>query len=82
MKDSPESHEKMPAHISPMLATLIREPFDDPNAKLKLKLDGYRALTEIPHKNIKLISRNNKLLNNIFPDIIRDLEILLIMKSY
>lgn len=69
-----EHHEKMPTHISAMLATLITEPFDDPAWIFEIKLDGFRALAHIKNHKIKLLSRNNKILNDDFPVIISDLD--------
>ncbi|GAA4317142.1 DNA ligase D [Compostibacter hankyongensis] len=57
--------EKAPAapfseNLSPMLATLVDEPFDDEDWEYEIKWDGYRALG-FRHKHITLLkSRNNK----------------------
>lgn len=69
-----KDHDKMPAHLSPMLATLIKSPFDDPDWIFEIKLDGFRALAQIKNHKVKLISRNNKLFNDQFPIIITNLQ--------
>ena len=47
----------MPRNISPMLATLITEPFDNENWIFEIKWDGYRAVAYCGD-TIELISRN------------------------
>src|SRR5690606_1400608 len=49
-----------PKTISPMLATLTDEPFDDPEWEYEVKWDGYRALAFRNGKQTALKSRNNK----------------------
>ncbi|TDW46669.1 bifunctional non-homologous end joining protein LigD [Flavobacterium sp. 270] len=51
---------KMPVNIKPMLATLVNEPFDDPNWSYEVKWDGYRALCYINKGEVSIASRNNK----------------------
>lgn len=51
---------KMPAAIKPMLATLVSEPFDDPDWTYEVKWDGYRALAYINKGDVSISSRNNK----------------------
>jgi bifunctional non-homologous end joining protein LigD len=46
--------------IKPMLATLVNEPFDDPDWVYEIKWDGYRALGFINKGEVQLLSRNNK----------------------
>jgi bifunctional non-homologous end joining protein LigD len=54
------SKTKMPEKVKPMLATLVNEPFDDPDWSYEVKWDGYRALAYVNGGNIELTSRNNK----------------------
>jgi bifunctional non-homologous end joining protein LigD len=51
---------KMPASVKPMLATLVDEPFDDPDWLFEVKWDGYRSIGLINKGNVQLLSRNNK----------------------
>jgi bifunctional non-homologous end joining protein LigD len=51
--------EPLPHPKSLMLATLISEPFDDPDWLFEIKWDGYRALCTIDEKDkLTLVSRN------------------------
>ena len=55
-----------------MLATLVKEPFDDKGWIFEIKLDGYRALA-YKNKNVELISRNAKKFTH-FSQIVEDLK--------
>ncbi|MEJ7557698.1 MAG: DNA ligase D [Pedobacter sp.] len=46
--------------MKPMLATLVNEPFDDPDWQYEVKWDGYRALAFLNKGEVDLVSRNNK----------------------
>jgi bifunctional non-homologous end joining protein LigD len=72
LKRAPKS--KMPVGIKPMLATLVDEPFDDPNWVYEVKWDGYRALGFINKGEIELLSRNNKTFNEKFYPIYQVLQ--------
>ncbi|MEJ7692490.1 DNA ligase D [Daejeonella sp.] len=65
---------KFPAGIKPMLATLVDEPFDDPDWVYEVKWDGYRALGFIQDGSVELFSRNNKSFNDKFYPIKKTLE--------
>src|SRR3569833_454617 len=54
----------MPLHIKPMLATLVNEPFDDPDWIFDVKWDGYRAVSYINDGAVDILSRNNKSFND------------------
>jgi len=56
LKDAPV--KPMPHGIKPMLATLVREPFDHPDWIFEVKWDGYRAVAEIRDRAVSLYSRN------------------------
>ncbi len=58
-----------PGFQPPMLATLSREAFDDPDWIYERKLDGQRVLIYQDDKKLKLYSRNEKLLNDTFPEL-------------
>jgi len=48
----------MPHRIKPMLATLAKDPFGDPDWIFEMKWDGYRAIAEIGNGDVSLYSRN------------------------
>ncbi len=52
--------ENFPDEIKPMLATLVGEPFDDPDWSFEVKWDGYRAIAYINNGKVRLSSRNQK----------------------
>ncbi|MCD0467249.1 DNA ligase D [Flavobacterium sp. ENC] len=51
---------KIPVTVKPMLATLVSEPFDDPDWTYEVKWDGYRALAYLNKGSVSVSSRNNK----------------------
>ncbi|MGZ8551746.1 MAG: DNA ligase D, partial [Chitinophagaceae bacterium] len=55
-----------PKTISPMLATLVDKPFEEPGWIYEIKWDGYRAVGLVNKKKVQLISRNNKSFNDKF----------------
>jgi bifunctional non-homologous end joining protein LigD len=58
---------KIPIGMKPMLATLVDEPFDDPEWIYEVKWDGYRALGFcLKNGDVQLLSRNNKQFNEKF----------------
>ena len=57
----------MPRNIKPMKATLVDEPFDDPDWLYEVKWDGYRALGFINKGEVELISRNNLPFDKFYP---------------
>lgn len=58
---------KIPIGMKPMLATLVDEPFDDPEWRYEVKWDGYRALGfSLKNGDVQLLSRNNKQFNEKF----------------
>ncbi|KIO77354.1 DNA ligase [Pedobacter lusitanus] len=58
---------KIPIGMKPMLATLVNEPFDDPDWVYEVKWDGYRALGfTLKNGDVQLLSRNNKQFNDRF----------------
>lgn len=72
-KDEKKKRTKLPGFIKPMLATLKKEPFDDPDWLFEIKWDGYRSLAYID-ETVNLYSRNENLFNSLFPFLIKDLE--------
>ncbi|MBS1662386.1 MAG: DNA ligase D [Bacteroidetes bacterium] len=57
----------IPHDISPMLATLVDAPFDDPGWSYEIKWDGYRALAYLQKGQVELRSRNNKSFEKYYP---------------
>lgn len=57
-----------------MLATLSDKPFSDPNWIFEPKLDGMRCLLEKKGSKIVILSRNRKIQNNVFPEIVAALK--------
>lgn len=55
-----------PADIAPMLATLVNEPFNDPDWVYEVKWDGYRAIAYLHGDKVDIRSRNNKSFNDKF----------------
>lgn len=65
LKSAPKS--AAPANIKPMKATLVDEPFDDPDWFYEVKWDGYRAIAVISETDVQLISRNNLPFDKFYP---------------
>ena len=63
----------MPREVKPMLATSVKEPFNDPEWIFELKLDGYRCIAEIERGKVALYSRNNISFNLRFATVARTL---------
>jgi bifunctional non-homologous end joining protein LigD len=55
-----------PKTVSPMLATLVDKPVEEPGWIYEIKWDGYRAIALANGKTLDLISRNNKSFNEKF----------------
>ena len=51
---------RLPAHVQPMLATLVAEPFDKPGWVYEEKYDGDRMLAHKQGARVRLLSRNAK----------------------
>ena len=62
----------LPAVIKPMLAGLVRRPFDSPDHIFELKWDGARTLAFIENGEVRLQSRNLKNVTAQYPEL-RDL---------
>lgn len=65
LKKAPKS--AIPNKVKPMKATLIDEPFDDPDWLYEVKWDGYRAIANVSKTAVKLISRNNIPFDKYYP---------------
>jgi DNA ligase D-like protein (predicted ligase) len=65
-----------PNWISPMLATLEKRPFFEKGWIFEKKFDGIRCLVFAKGDTIKMYSRNHKLINNTYPEILTSLATL------
>ena len=72
LQDAPV--KPMPHGIKPMLATLVREPFNQPDWLFEVKWDGYRAIAEIRDGGVSLYTRNQTSLNKKFSPIADSLQ--------
>ena len=63
-----------PKTFSPMLATLVDKPFDEPGWLYEIKWDGYRAVAMINKGKVNLVSRNNKSFNEKFYPVVDTLK--------
>lgn len=73
-EESESGQEKMPEVTHPMLAVLVKEPFDRKGWIFEIKWDGYRAITKIQNGKVKITSRNDLSFNARFPSIVKELE--------
>lgn len=64
----------LPQGIQPMLATLVKAPFDHPDWLFEVKWDGYRAIAEIQDGKVSLYTRNQISLNQKFYPITESLQ--------
>jgi bifunctional non-homologous end joining protein LigD len=78
--DAPES--KLPAQLSPQLATLTSEPPSGPEWVHELKYDGYRALCRIDRGKARLFSRSGKDWTNAMAAVARAAEALPIDRAW
>ena len=60
---------EMPTKIQPMLASVVEQPFDDPNWFFEIKWDGYRAVSFIENGTVRLVSRNQNDLTHRYPEL-------------
>jgi DNA ligase D-like protein (predicted ligase) len=62
-----------PSWMAPMLATLTEKRFSDPDWIYERKLDGERCLTFRQGRQVRLLSRNQKRIDNHYPEIAESL---------
>src|ERR1043165_9152765 len=60
---------RMPATIKPMLATLVDEPFSDPEWIFETKWDGFRSVCFLDNGNMRLVSRNQIEMTPQYPEL-------------
>jgi len=63
-----------PPWLSPMLATLTHEYFSDPKWIFERKLDGERCLAFRRGDDLRLMSRNQKTMNDQYPELVAALR--------
>lgn len=68
--------DRIPFRVRPMLATLVREPFDTPGWVYEEKYDGIRMLAYKEGKNVRLVSRNAVDRTSGFPRIVNAISAL------
>jgi bifunctional non-homologous end joining protein LigD len=59
----------MPEAISPMKATAVAKPFDNPDWLFEVKWDGYRVVSFIRDGKVRLVSRNQNDLTGQYPEL-------------
>lgn len=64
---------EQPEWMNPMLATLWKDPFDDPEWIYERKLDGQRCLIFKENGEVKIYSRNQHSQNERFPELVEAL---------
>ena len=64
------------AAVEPMLAHLVKEPFSRRGWLFEIKWDGYRAVAEVAHGNVRLYSRNGVSFQGKYPPVESDLATL------
>lgn len=62
-------NDKAPAHLQPMLATKINEPFNNADWIFEIKWDGYRCIASNIDDKIQLKSRGNISYNTVYQPI-------------
>jgi ATP-dependent DNA ligase len=70
----PGKGHSQPSWFSPMLATLVAEPFSNDGWIFEPKLDGIRCLAFRSGGKLELFSRNRKSLNEAYPELIAPLR--------
>lgn len=61
-------------NVKSMLATLVDQPFDDPNWLFEIKWDGYRAIGTWDGTNAELYSRNGLDFSAKYPEVFESLK--------
>ena len=59
----------MPAIIHPMLATLVDEPFSDPEWIFETKWDGFRSICFVKDGKVRFVSRNQIEMTAQYPEL-------------
>jgi bifunctional non-homologous end joining protein LigD len=65
---------KFLSNVKPMLCTLIKEPFDDPDFLYEVKLDGYRIIAYVQNGKVVLSSRSGLDYTKKYPSVEHELS--------
>ena len=69
-RPAPAKRDPVPVVTTPMLATLVDEPFDDDEWLFEIKWDGYRAICTVDERgDLSLVSRNGLDFLKKFPEL-------------
>src|ERR1019366_8388526 len=71
---SPSARPAQPARLDPPLATLTRERFSDPAWIFERKLDGERCLAFRDGSELRLMTRNQKVVTATYPELVAALK--------
>jgi bifunctional non-homologous end joining protein LigD len=74
MKDAKKTIPRQPAVILPMLATLIKQPFNDDSYVHEIKWDGYRIIAHRVGDTVVLQSRGGENYSKKYPSIVKALK--------
>jgi bifunctional non-homologous end joining protein LigD len=58
-----------PSIIEPMLPTLVKIPFSNPDWLFEPKWDGYRGICIVENGGVRFVSKNRKSLTQRFPEL-------------
>ncbi len=61
---------RMPSIVHPMLATLVDDPFSNPEWIFETKWDGFRAVCFIQNSNARFVSRNQLDMTHQYPELV------------
>ncbi|HSQ22953.1 MAG TPA: hypothetical protein VLN44_01000, partial [Pyrinomonadaceae bacterium] len=61
---------RMPSVIHPMLATLVDDPFSDPDWIFETKWDGFRSVCFVRNGKAQFVSRNQIEMTPQYPELV------------
>ena len=64
----------IPASVSPMLCTLMKEPVSDPEYLYEIKWDGYRIISYVNNGKVRMESRSALDYTKKYPPIVQALK--------
>jgi ATP-dependent DNA ligase len=57
-KKAKQKDSDMPEHVEPMLCTLVKDPIESQDYLYELKWDGYRIVSRVENKTVRMNSRS------------------------